>query len=90
MSLTATFTLALPLLRTAASAGCSGVGVVMPPLSFAGLCAPAAQRSFGVPLAIPRLRMASRTAATAPRISSGPMAPMQPTRKVSTSVSLPG
>jgi hypothetical protein len=29
MSLTATLTLLLPLLRTAVSAGCSGVGVVM-------------------------------------------------------------
>ena len=35
MSLTATLTLLLPLLRTAVSAGCSGVGVVMTPFCFA-------------------------------------------------------
>lgn len=44
----------------------------------------------GAPLAMPISFIASATAATAPRISSGPMAPMQPTRNVSSCVSLPG
>ena len=39
---------------------------------------------------MPSSRSASRTAFTAWRISSGPMAPMQPTRNVSTCVNLPG
>ena len=39
---------------------------------------------------MPSSRNASRTAFTACRISSGPMAPMQPTRNVSTCVNLPG
>ena len=44
----------------------------------------------GCPLGMPISRSVSATAATACRISLAPMAPMQPTRKVSTWVSLPG
>ncbi len=86
MSLTATLTLLLPLLRTAVSAGCSGVGVVIARFSrrLASARAPAS------PLAMPSSFIAPATAATASFISAGPIAPMQPTRKVSTSVSLPG
>src|ERR1700687_487445 len=43
-----------------------------------------------IPMLIPSARRLSRTAFTAWRISSGPMAPMHPTRKVSSSVSFPG
>ena len=85
MSLTATLTLPLPLLRTAVSAGCSGVGVVM-----AAILRRSRQRRFGAPLAMPSSRIAPATAATACFISAGPIAPMQPTRNVSTCVSLPG
>jgi hypothetical protein len=85
MSLTATLTLLLPLLRTAVRAGCSGVGVVMASFSIDG------QRAArGAPLAMPSSCIAPDTAATASFISAGPIAPMQPTRNVSTSVSLPG
>ncbi len=79
MSLTATLTLLLPLLRTAVSAGCSGVGVVI------GLLSEKARR-----VAMASSFIAPATAATASLISAGPIAPMQPTRKVSLCVSLPG
>ena len=44
----------------------------------------------GLTCRMPISRSVSRTALTACRISSGPIAPMQPTRNVSTCVSLPG
>ena len=44
----------------------------------------------GLTCRMPISRSVSRTALTACRISSGPTAPMQPTRNVSTCVSLPG
>ena len=44
----------------------------------------------GLTCRIPSSASVSRTALTACRISSGPIAPMQPTRNVSTCVSLPG
>ena len=44
----------------------------------------------GVPSGMPISAKVSATAATACRISLAPMAPMQPTRKVSICVSLPG
>ena len=46
--------------------------------------------SSGAPLAMPSSFIAPATAATASSSRSGPIAPMQPTRKVSTWVSLPG
>ncbi len=48
------------------------------------------QRRLGAPLAIPISPSAFATAATASFISPAPIAPMQPTRKVSSWVSLPG
>ena len=85
MSLTATLTLLLPLLRTAVSAGCSGVGVVI--ASIVAPLRPQASPSAQVRHAAGDAELAScspATAATAAFISSGPIAPMQPTRKVST------
>ena len=87
MSLTATLTLLLPLLRTAVRAGCSGWGVI-------GICHPGQARaqaaSAGAPRRDAHLLHRAATAATASFISVGPIAPMQPTRNVSTCVSLPG
>ena len=51
---------------------------------------PAWRRGHGPICRIPISASVSRTALTACRISSGPIAPMQPTRNVSTCVSLPG
>ena len=90
MSLTATLTLLLPLLRTAVSAGCSGVGVVIEILSSWAKARGSRLRRAGVPRAMPSSFIAPATAATASCISAGPIAPMQPTRNVSTWVSLPG
>ena len=81
MSLQATLTFCAPDLRTAASAGCS-FAVAMADCG--------AFYSAGAPLGMPISRSVSATALTACCISLRPMAPMQPTRKVSSCVSLPG
>ena len=86
MSLTATLTLLAAALAHRGERGMfGGVGVVM--LVFVGGCrdAPVARRS-----TMPSSFIAPATARPPASSRCGPIAPMQPTRNVSTCVSLPG
>ena len=84
MSLTATLTLLLPLLRTAVERGVLGSGS-----RHDAILSRAATLPAGAPS---RCRARSWPAIAAHRLLHlvGPIAPMQPTRKVSSCVSLPG